>query len=208
MMMRLGDAALAAAKDQVIKDGVDVVNYSIGYTGGTADLWASADTQAWLNVREAGIFVATSAGNSGPNAATMGGPGDAPWMLTVGASSHDRVFLNSIILDNGTTTTTIEGMSMTGGYGPARVVYAADYVTGTATADDARLCAPGAFPAGTFHGEIVVCERGAYGRVAKGQSVLDGGAGGYILAQAHPDGILADVPVENIVALIETVQSQ
>jgi len=35
-----------------------------------------------------------------------------------------------------------------------------------------------------------------------------GDGGGYILAQAHPDGILADVPVENIVALIETVQSQ
>lgn len=35
-----------------------------------------------------------------------------------------------------------------------------------------------------------------------------GAGGGYILAQAHPDGILADVPVENIVALIETVQEQ
>jgi len=35
-----------------------------------------------------------------------------------------------------------------------------------------------------------------------------GAGGGYILAQAHPDGILGDVPVENVVALIETVQSQ
>jgi uroporphyrinogen decarboxylase len=32
--------------------------------------------------------------------------------------------------------------------------------------------------------------------------------GGYILAQAHPDGILGDVPVENIAALIETVKGQ
>ena len=31
---------------------------------------------------------------------------------------------------------------------------------------------------------------------------------GLILAQAHPDGILADVPVENIVAFIETVKGQ
>jgi uroporphyrinogen decarboxylase len=35
-----------------------------------------------------------------------------------------------------------------------------------------------------------------------------GADGGLILAQAHPDGILADVPVENIVALIETVKGQ
>ncbi len=181
-------AALTAAKEQVILDEVDVVNYSIGYSGGTADLWASADTQAWLNVRDAGIFVASSAGNDGPAAATMGGPGDAPWMLTVGASSHNRAFLNSVILDNGTTTTTVDGLSMTGAYGPAPVVYASDYITGDATAEDARLCAPGAFPAGTFDGEIVVCERGEYGRVAKGQSVADGGAGGYILAQPNEVG--------------------
>jgi uroporphyrinogen decarboxylase len=32
--------------------------------------------------------------------------------------------------------------------------------------------------------------------------------GGYILAQAHPDGILGDVPVANIAALIETVKGQ
>jgi subtilisin family serine protease len=182
-------AALTAAKEQVILDGVDVVNYSIGYTGGTPDLWTGVDTQTWLNVRDAGIFVATSAGNAGPGAATINGPGDAPWMLTVGASSHDRAFLNSITLDDGVNpVVTLEGQSMTGSYGPAQVVYAADYVTGTATADDARLCAPGAFPAGTFNGEIVVCERGAYGRVAKGQSVADGGAGGYVLAQLDEFG--------------------
>jgi hypothetical protein len=30
--------------------------------------------------------------------------------------------------------------------------------------------------------------------------------GGYILVQAHPDGILGDVPVENIATLIEVVK--
>jgi uroporphyrinogen decarboxylase len=35
-----------------------------------------------------------------------------------------------------------------------------------------------------------------------------GDGGGYILAQAHPDGILGDAPVENIIALIETVRKQ
>jgi uncharacterized repeat protein (TIGR01451 family) len=71
---------------------------------------------------------------------------------------------------------------MTSGFGPAPVVFAADFPPG---GDDARLCADGVFAAGTFSGEIVVCERGAYGRVAKGQTVFDGGAGGYILAQSN-----------------------
>ena len=53
-----------------------------------------------------------------------------------------------------------------------QVVFAEDYVVSPTTAADARLCA-GAFPAGTFSGQIVVCERGTYGRVAKGQSVAD-----------------------------------
>jgi subtilisin family serine protease len=182
-------AALSAAKDQVILDGVDVVNYSIGASGGTDDIWSNTNTQAWLNVRDAGIFVATSAGNDGPEPGTMGSPGDAPWMLTVGANSHNRAFLNSIVLDDGTNPpVTVDGLSMTGPYGTAPVVYATDYVAGTATADDARLCAPGAFPAGTFSGEIVVCERGIYGRVDKGQSVKDGGAGGYVLAQPEEFG--------------------
>jgi len=39
----------------------------------------------------------------------------------------------------------------------------------------------GIFPAGTFSGEIVVCDRGNYDRVAKAQSVADGGAGGFVL---------------------------
>ena len=35
-----------------------------------------------------------------------------------------------------------------------------------------------------------------------------GTGGGYILSQAHPDGILGDIPVENIMALFESVWEQ
>ncbi len=178
-------SSLTAAQEQVVIDGVDVVNYSIGASALTPDPWASVNALTWLAVRDAGIFVATSAGNSGPGDATVGSPADLPWMMSVGASSHDRTFLNSITLDDGVNAPlTLEGMSMTGALStPTKVVMSADYAGGGISADDARLCADGVFPPGTFSGEIVVCERGGYGRVAKGQTVLDGGAGGYILAQ-------------------------
>lgn len=177
-------SALTAAKDDIVLDGVDVVNYSIGSSSPTNNAWASADALQWLAAREAGIHVATSAGNSGPNDETLASPGDIPWITTVGANSHNRVFLNTLVMTNSnplSPTILIEGQSMTSGLPtPTAIVFAADY-------GDA-LCAPGAFAGGTFNGEIVVCERGTYGRVAKGQSVLDGGAGGYILAQPNEFG--------------------
>ena len=57
------------------------------------------------------------------------------------------------------------------------------------TVEDARLCADGVFPPGTFNGEIVVCERGVdMAAWPKGETVTDGGAGGYILAQPDEFG--------------------
>ena len=62
---------LAAAIDQAVADGVDVINYSIG---GGASL-TGADDIAFLFAADAGVFVATSAGNSGPGAAHDRRPG-------------------------------------------------------------------------------------------------------------------------------------
>lgn len=178
-------AALSAARDQVVLDGVDVVNYSIGAASPTGDPWADTEALQWLAIRDAGIFVATSAGNNGPGDATVGTPGDLPWLTTVAAASHNRAFLQEITLDDGSgNPLTLSGLAMTSGLAATPIVFAEDYADPpTISVDDARLCADGVFPPGTFSGEIVICERGTYGRVAKGQTVLDGGAGGYILAQ-------------------------
>jgi len=174
-------AALTAARDQALLDGVDVVNYSIGSEGPTPDYWNDVEAIQWLALRDAGIFVATSNGNSGNGDATTGSPADLPWLTSVGASSHNRSFLvNLTVNDTSNASITVSGQAMTSGYGPAGIVFSSSI----ADTDEARLCAPGAFPRGTFDGEIVICERGEYGRVAKGQSVLNGGAGGFVLAQA------------------------
>jgi subtilisin family serine protease len=83
---------LAAAIDQAVADGCDVINYSVG---GGASL-TGADDIAFLFAAYAGVFVATSAGNSGPDAATIGGPASVPWITAVGASTHDRAFISDI----------------------------------------------------------------------------------------------------------------
>jgi subtilisin family serine protease len=175
-----GSATLAATEQAVI-DKVDVINYSIGSPSPT-DPWLDAATIAFLAATEAGVVVVTSTGNNGPGFATVGSPNNAPWMFAVGASTHDRKLLNSLVNMSGGDTNPpadLAGKSLTSGYGPAPVVYAGDY-------GDALCLEP--FPAGTFDGEIVVCDRGQIARVGKGQNVLDGGAGGYVLANDAASG--------------------
>ena len=181
----------ASAIDQAVADGVDVLNYSIGGSA-IVSPWSvfSFDAQAFLDARDAGVFVATSAGNSGPGTETIGSPAYAPWLLTVGANTHDRAFTNSLIDMNtaqGTTLPDIEGRSITSGYGPAPIVYAGDY--GNA------LCEAGVWSANTFNGEIVVCDRGQIARVDKSANVADAGGGGMILANdaANGNGLNADM---------------
>lgn len=72
-----------AAIDQAVIDGVDVINFSIG--GSRTDLTQPA-AAAMLRATQAGVFVAVSAGNSGPEAETIGTP--APWVTNVGASTY------------------------------------------------------------------------------------------------------------------------
>jgi len=175
-----GDA-LSAAIDQIVIDGVDVVNYSIGSTA-PSQPWEDFDSVGFLEARSAGIFVATSAGNEGPNPNTVGSPGDAPWLTAAAASSHNRRVTNALVDMSGGVTAPpadIPGVSFTTGYGPAEIVYAGDY-------GDA-LCLD-SFTQGTFSGQIVICDRGQIARVDKGQHVLDGGAGGLILANSAAEG--------------------
>ncbi|MFN2496514.1 MAG: S8 family serine peptidase [Pseudonocardiaceae bacterium] len=172
---------IIAAIDQAVADEVDVLNYSIG--GGPSDPWADDDSEAFLGARDAGVLAVVSAGNSGPGAGTVGSPANAPWVLSVGAATHNRALLNSLVgLTGGDTPAPadIVGRSVTAGYGPAPLVYAGDFGD--------PLCSTGAFLPGTFHGEIVICDRGVNPRLEKGRNVRLAGAGGMVLANSEADG--------------------
>jgi hypothetical protein len=56
---------------------------------------------ALLSAVKAGIFIVQAAGNTGPSPKSMSS--FSPWIFTVGAASHDRVYSNSIILGNNVT---------------------------------------------------------------------------------------------------------
>lgn len=160
---------LAAAIDQAVADGVDVINYSIG--GGAA--LPSADEIAFLFAANAGVFVATSAGNSGPGTATIGNPATMPWVTSVGASTQKRFFEGEITLGNGKRYT---GASLTPELGWTQLVDAA--------AVGNELCDPAVPFTDSVAGKIVLCKRGAVGRAAKSLAVFEAGGVGMILYNA------------------------
>ncbi|MDH3940653.1 MAG: S8 family serine peptidase [Xanthomonadales bacterium] len=79
----------AAAIDDAVADGVDVINFSIG---GSSTSFSGPDDIAFLFAAAAGVYVATSNGNSGPDAQTTGTPAGVPWITGVGAAQDDQVF--------------------------------------------------------------------------------------------------------------------
>lgn len=167
----------AAAVEDAILDGVKVINFSI--SGGTQPMTDPVEL-AFLDAYNAGVFVAASAGNDGPGAATANHV--SPWVTTVAASTQTREFANHLTLtaDNGDTFE-VDGASITAGAGPLPVVVSADPLCTTEAA------------AGTYTGQIVVCRRGTNARVDKGYNVLQGGAAGMILYNA----VLQDVETDS-----------
>ncbi len=111
-------ADLVAAIDQAVADGVDVINYSIS---GTRTNFLDPVMVSFLYAADAGIFVATSAGNSGPTTATVAHPG--PWVTTVAAGTHNRSGEGSVTLGNGVT---YYGASLANAVGPAPLINAED----------------------------------------------------------------------------------
>ncbi|WP_372871322.1 S8 family serine peptidase [Shewanella sp.] len=180
-------AAMLFAIEQAIKDGVDVINMSIG--GSESFPWDDAFEMAFLSAREAGVAVALSAGNSGEAYGTDSlytVDHTSPWALNVAATTHAR----SIVIADKALDNFIGGDAS---LMPARLDAAgiSDAFTGrfviAADMGDARCNSP--FPAGTFEAtDIVVCERGDIARVEKAVNVASGGAGGFVLYNTWSEG--------------------
>ncbi|MBA2446231.1 MAG: S8 family serine peptidase, partial [Nocardioidaceae bacterium] len=87
------------AINKAVQDGVDVINYSIS---GSQDNFQDPVEIAFLGAASAGVFVAASAGNSGPTESTVAHP--SPWIATVAASTH-HLFPGKVVLGNGKSYT-------------------------------------------------------------------------------------------------------
>ncbi|TFC35353.1 serine protease [Cryobacterium sp. TMT2-42-4] len=164
---------LLSAIDQATADGVDVINFSIG--GGAAQTTVSATDVAFLGAASAGIFVAASAGNAGPDASTLDNA--SPWITTVAAStipSYEATATLGSGLGYGGGSITVPAVGVTGALVRGDLVAAR---RGT----DPLLCGPNSLDPAKVTGTVVFCQRGVYDRVAKSVEVKRAGGIGMVL---------------------------
>ena len=168
-----GDATVMAV-DDAIAIGVDVINYSIS---GGASPYSDAVELAFLAATEAGIFVSTSAGNSGDTTGPSSVAHRSPWVSTVAAASHGRIFANAVdITGPGTVPAELVGL----GAVMADPALTADLVNLPIKYNPANLNGCAAFSAGYFTGAIAVVQRGTCNFSAKEANAYAAGAA-YVL---------------------------
>jgi hypothetical protein len=175
---------LVAAIDQAVEDGVDVINYSIS---GSRTNFMDPVMVSFLFAADAGVFVAASAGNSGPATATVAHPG--PWVTTVAAGTHNRDGQGSVTLGNGVT---YYGASVATAVGPAPLVNSEVAGLPDTDATEVALCFSGTLDPAVVTGKIVVCDRGVNARVDKSLAVQMAGGVGMILANTSASSLNAD----------------
>jgi subtilisin family serine protease len=181
---------ILAAMDAAIEDGVDVLSLSLG--GGSTPFYANSIAIGAFGATQKGIFVSCSAGNGGPGNGTLSN--EAPWILTVGASTIDRKIKATAQLGNGAEYDG-ESLFQPKDFEPTLLplVYA-----GANGNESSMLCDKGSLKNVDVKGKVVVCERGGgIARIAKGQEVKDAGGAAMILLNQVQDGYstLADAHV-------------
>lgn len=178
------ESDILAAMDTAVEDGVDVLSLSLG--GLSAPFFADSIAVGAFGAIQKGVFVSCSAGNSGPVNSSVSN--EAPWILTVGASTIDRIIRASVLLGNidllvgvgeslfqpkDFPVTTLLPLVFPGSSGVQNVVW----------------CAEGSLNNTEIKGKVVLCERGGgIGRIAKGQAVKDAGGAAMILMNEEIDG--------------------
>lgn len=93
---------VVAAIDQAVRDGVDILNLSVGPNSPpstTKTTFLNPFDAALLSAVKAGVFVAQAGGNGGPFPKTL--VSFSPWITTVAAAVDDRRYKNHITLGNG-----------------------------------------------------------------------------------------------------------
>ncbi|XP_037475328.1 subtilisin-like protease SBT5.3 isoform X2 [Triticum dicoccoides] len=164
-----------------VEDGVHVLSLSVGSPASdyATDTIAIGTAYAVTQL----VVVVAAGGNDGPAAGSISNV--APWMLTVGASTMDRIFPADVVIG----AKTITGQSLSSSTDqPCAMISGEKANAAGQSAANSSLCVPGSLDPAKVRGKIVVCTRGSNGRVAKGEVVKDAGGVGMVLCNAAASG--------------------
>ncbi|KAJ4763902.1 Subtilisin-like serine protease [Rhynchospora pubera] len=178
---RCEEPDILRAIEEAVKDGCDVLSISLG--DAIKPFYNDPISIAGFTASHMGVFVSTSAGNDGPLPYTLSN--DAPWLLTVAASTISRRFFYSTIkLGNGLQ---LNGESK---YQPNSWVpkmFPLVYL-GKVSNIKSGQCLNGTLDQKQVNGKIVICDRGGSTRLGKGLEVRNAGGVGMILVNSKKDG--------------------
>ncbi len=169
-------AAIVAALNAAVGDGMDVINLSLGslsYVPPDED----PEVVAVNNATAAGTLVVLAAGNDGPATHTISNPGVAPGAITVGAVSNSRFFSAQVHV---TSPDPVPAGLQSIGYTPGTGPVIAGTIPATPVRDAAALdgtglgCSP--FPSGSMIGRIGLLKRGTCTFATKIANATDAGA--------------------------------
>jgi uncharacterized repeat protein (TIGR01451 family) len=180
--------ATVAAVDDALATGVDVINFSIS---GGENPYNDPVELAFLSATEAGIFVSTSAGNEGYDTGYSSVAHRSPWVSTVAASTHSRIFALKVdVAGPGTPDPELIGMLAV----PSGTPLASTITASPIKYDPANLDGCDSFSAGFFTGYVALIQRGSCNFTDKTANAVAAGAT-YVLVFNNVSGPPIGMPV-------------
>ncbi|WCJ26098.1 Subtilisin-like protease [Euphorbia peplus] len=173
-----GDSEILAAIDAAIEDGVDVLSLSLGI--GSHPFYDDVIALGAYAAIKRGILVSCSAGNSGPDHSSLSN--EAPWILTVGASTVDRAIRATILLGDNAEH---DGESLFQPNDFPSTLMPLVYANGNPSSG---FCEQDSLRDVDVKGKIVLCEGGGYDDISKGEEVKANGGVAMILVDEEDYG--------------------
>ncbi|WCJ26101.1 Subtilisin-like protease [Euphorbia peplus] len=174
-----GENEILAAMDAAIEDNVDVLSLSLGI--GSHPFYDDVVALGAYAAIKKGIFVSCSAGNSGPDNSSLSN--EAPWILTVGASTIDRS-IRAIVLIGHEEQFIGESLYQPKDFPSTLVSLVYPGANGNRAS---AYCEQGSLRDVDVKGKIVLCDGGSYYDIPKGQEVKDNGGVAMILVNENHD---------------------
>ncbi|CAN1186174.1 Subtilisin-like protease 3 [Linum perenne] len=176
------ESAIMAAYDAAVEDGVDVLSISLG--GDSAPFFDDGIAIGAFGAIKKGVFVSCAAGNDGPATRTLSN--EAPWILTVGASTVDRQIKSTVLLGN---RKHFDGQTLFQPKDFASKMLPLVYAGSSDNNSSAVYCAPGSLAKLDVKHKVVVCESGGkIKRIDKGIEVRNNGGFAMILVNSVASG--------------------
>jgi len=202
-------AAVLAAVNDAVSDGMDVINLSLG----ALDYVLPEDDpeiQALEKAVQAGVIVCASAGNDGPDAHTISNPGAAPSAITVGSVSNSRIFGSLLhVVAPTPVPANLENIA----YTPSDGLQVTSKIPSTGIVDVQSLDGNGygcsSFSSGSLSGKIALIQRGGVATACtfylKVTNAASAGASAVIVYNNVPNGgtdRMADLSAASIPAVM------